>query len=261
MKIATWNVNSVRLRLPQVLAWWQNAQPDVLCLQETKVVNDDFPLQAFSDMGLHVAMHGQKSYNGVALISRTPLSNIRTGFAGDDLEQQTRVLTASVVYQDKMLDVMSVYAPQGESTESPKFAFKRRFYSSLYATLSMHFDAALPLVVCGDFNIAREARDVDDAAKRAGHCMFTPEEHEWLQELESFGLHDSFRIVSPEAGVFSWWDYRQAAFQRNRGMRIDMLYVSNALKQHIKDVDHFKEERTRTQPSDHVPVMLTLKAS
>ncbi|MDD9911895.1 MAG: exodeoxyribonuclease III [Alphaproteobacteria bacterium] len=255
MKIVTWNVNSIRTRLNHVLDWWDIYQPDVLCLQETKVVDDDFPYELFEERGLYIYCHGQKSYNGVALISKEPLENIQTGFGGVDLENQARVISGDL----NGVHVVNIYVPQGENAESPKFDFKRNFYAALQAELENTKDPKQPLVLLGDFNIAPQQRDVDDAEKRAGKCMFTEEEHGWLAMLESWGLQDALRLVSDKEGIFSWWDYRQGAFQRNRGMRIDLIYVTAPLASKIQAVEFFKEERMRRQPSDHIPVMLSLK--
>jgi exodeoxyribonuclease-3 len=254
MKIATWNVNSIRSRLDHVLTWWDAVQPDVLCLQETKVVNEDFPYEPFKQRGLQVVHHGQKAYNGVALISREAVAEEAVGFNGEDLEAQTRVVAGRVAG----VRIVNLYVPQGQSVDSPKFDFKRRFYRALLAELQRDYEPAEPLVLCGDFNIAPAAVDVDDPAKREQSCMFTEEERGWLAELEAWGLYDALRLVTPEAGLFTWWDYRQLAFPKNRGMRIDLVYVTASLKEKVKGVDIYREERKKDKPSDHVPVVLTL---
>ncbi len=253
MKIATWNVNSLRIRMEHVLDWWDATQPDVLLLQETKVEDDKFPREPFAQRGLQLAIHGQKSYNGVAIVSRLPVTDVMHGFNGHIFNDHARVIAATV----GGIRVASVYAPQGESTDSAKFAFKREFYQHIQQWVGGM--AGQPLVAGGDFNIAADARDVDDPAKREGKCMFTPEERGWVEDLKKHNLHDAFRLVSDESGVFSWWDYRELAFQKNRGLRIDYLFVSDALKPRVAGVTHFREERKRTQPSDHVPVLLELR--
>ena len=254
MKITTWNVNSLRTRLNHVTTWWDANQPDVLCLQETKVMNENFPKEAFEERGLHVYIHGQKSYNGVAFISKQPMEEVQTGFNGVDLNDQARVISGVC----KGVRIYNLYIPQGENVDSPKFAFKRAFYQELQKLLEEKHTPQDPLVICGDFNIAPAAEDVDDVAKRSGKCMFTEEEHTWIKRLESWGLTDTLRELTDQAGIFTWWDYRQLAFQKGRGMRIDLMYVTEPLKEKIAGMDVFREERKKEQPSDHVPVMLVL---
>jgi exodeoxyribonuclease-3 len=254
MKIATWNVNSIRSRLEHVLTWWDTVQPDVLCLQETKVVNDDFPSEAFEQRGLQVVHHGQKAYNGVALISKESMTEEVFGFNGEDMEGQTRVVAGRVAG----IRIVNLYIPQGQSVDSPKFEFKRRFYRALVEELKRDYRPDEPLVLCGDFNVAPAEADVDDPAKRAKNCMFTEEERGWLATLENWGLHDALRLVTLDPGLFTWWDYRQLAFPKNRGMRIDLIYVTDPLKNKVKSVDIYRDERKKDKPSDHVPVVLTL---
>ncbi|MFZ2586993.1 MAG: exodeoxyribonuclease III [Alphaproteobacteria bacterium] len=254
MKLATWNVNSLRTRLPHVLRWWDATQPDVLLLQETKVEDALFPRTALEERGLHLAIHGQKSYNGVAIVSKHPITDVVHGFNGQIFNDHARVITATT----GGLRVMSVYVPQGESVDSPKFAFKQQFAQRLTAKLAGQLALHPKLVVGGDFNVAMTELDVDDPAKRAGHCMFTLDERAWLGSLINLGLHDALRLVDATGKVFSWWDYRDLAFVKNRGLRIDYLFVSAALKAKVSDVTHFKDERTQPQPSDHVPVMVEI---
>lgn len=254
MKIATWNVNSLRTRLDHVLNWWDAQQPDVLCLQETKVMDENFPTAPFAERGLHIAINGQKSYNGVATLSRHPIEKTVKGLPDASVNGQARVLTTRI----NNMHIINVYMPQGGDIESEKFQYKRSMYQALHDYLTTHFSPKDPLVLCGDMNIAHTDKDVDDPAKRSGNTMFTAEEHQWLARLTDWGLQDAFRLVSDEAGVFSWWDYRQLAFQKNRGMRIDMLYTSPPLHNKVQDVTHHRPERKKQKPSDHIPVVLTL---
>ena len=253
MRIATWNVNSLRVRQPHVRAWWQAWQPDVLALQETKLED-----AAFAALDTHFAPYaahwGQKSYNGVALLAQHPLEDVLPGFNGHDPFGQARVLAATV----QGVRVVSVYATNGESLTSEKFGKKRAFYAHLTHYVQALVASGQPVVVTGDFNIAADERDVDDPAKRGADVLFTPEERGWLQTLLAAGLVDALRVVSDEAGVFSWWDYRAGAVQRNRGMRIDYALVSHNLVPRIKAVHHDKAERLKEQPSDHIPVVLDL---
>lgn len=255
-KIATWNVNSLRIRLPHVLEWWNTHQPDVLCLQETKVEDTFFPHQPFKDLGLHVAAHGQKSYNGVAILSRHPLLHVTPGFNGHNLEDQTRLLSATV----NGIRIISAYVPNGESLTSAKFQFKHNFYRHLTAHIQSELQTHPNLVLCGDFNIAADERDVPNPEKAAKDILFTPQEREWLTELQSkTGLSDAFRLLDQTPNVYSWWDYRTFARSQTNGMRIDYLFVSEALKPKAQALHHFAEERAKPQPSDHVPVLLTLE--
>jgi exodeoxyribonuclease-3 len=254
MKIVTWNINSLRLRMAHVTRFIDTVKPDVICFQETKVEDSLFPLEAFAERGYFSAYHGQKSYNGVAIVARQKPQDVVFGFDGHIHNEQSRVVAATV----GDVRIISAYVPQGEKLDSPKFAFKKEFYEHLTAYAAASGRKHSKLVVCGDFNISADERDVDDAKRRGKQVMFTPEEREWLRHFaETAGLKDSFRLVSDEAGVFSWWDYRQWAFAPYKiGMRIDYLFTSPALA--VKAVEHFKDERGLTQPSDHVPVMVDL---
>jgi exodeoxyribonuclease-3 len=254
MKIVTWNINSLRLRMAHVTRFIDTVKPDVICFQETKVEDSLFPLEQFAERGYFAAYHGQKSYNGVAIVARQKPQEVVFGFDGFVHSDQSRVVAATI----GETRIISAYVPQGEKLDSPKFAFKKEFYQHLTAYAAASAKKHGKLVVCGDFNISMDERDVDDAKRRGKQVMFTPEEREWLRHFaETAGLKDSFRLVSDEAGVFSWWDYRQWAFAPYKiGMRIDYLFTSPALT--VKRVEHFKDERGVVQPSDHVPVMVEI---
>jgi exodeoxyribonuclease-3 len=255
IEVASWNVNSVRTRMPRIQAWLNEAKPTILCLQETKVEDALFPTEAFTSLGYNVVFHGQKSYNGVAILSREPLTDTILGFGGNNLNEQSRVITATTCG----LRIINAYVPNGEALTSPKFAFKEEFYRHLTEYTATQLAAHPKLVLCGDFNIAADDRDVANPARAVKDVLFTPAEQAWLQTLrENIPLNDSFRLVSEEAGVFSWWDYRSYARNPNAGMRIDYLFTSPALKPHVTAVTHDLAERTQTQPSDHVPVTLKL---
>lgn len=251
MKIATWNVNSIRTRLDHTLDWLKNNPVDALCLQETKVKNENFPLEAFKALGLNVAFHGQPAYNGVAIISSHPIEHVETGFLGEDLMEQKRVMSAFV----KGVQIINVYAPQGESVDSPKFQFKENFYAALHYMLEEQFNAEDQVVLCGDLNIAPAAADVSDAEAAAGKCMFTAMEHEWLGKIINWGLVDTFRLHNQPEKTFSWWDYRQNSFKRNKGMRIDHVLATQSLADVCVGVEIFKETRGWERPSDHSPVV------
>tara|TARA_B100000609_G_C17120294_1_gene384580 strand:+ start:164 stop:943 length:780 start_codon:yes stop_codon:yes gene_type:complete len=250
MKVTSWNVNSIRARLEHVLNWWDENRPDVLCLQETKVKNEDFPKEPFEDRGLHVYIHGQPAYNGVALISRQPLADVEFGFDDGDLEGHTRIIRA------RMGDIFLIngYFPQGESPDSPKFSFKRQFYGKMLETLQKSYKPTQKVLLCGDLNVAPDDIDVYDAEKVRGRCMFTDEEKSWLQNLRDWGLTDAFRHTNPDEQVFSWYDYRQLSYQTGKGWRIDHFWVTDSLLEAYIGGTHHKKERGKPKPSDHVPV-------
>ncbi|NBX86563.1 MAG: exodeoxyribonuclease III [Proteobacteria bacterium] len=259
MKIASWNVNSLRTRLPHVLRWWQQHQPTVLCLQETKVEDGLFPHQPFTELGLHVARHGQKSYNGVAIISRLPLQDVALGFNGHNLEEQTRLIAATVQAAGGPVRILSAYVPNGESLTSTKFAFKQAFYQHLTAHVVAERAVHPRLVLVGDFNVAADERDVANPARAAKDVLFTPQERQWLADLcQQGGLHDALRLVDQTPNLYTWWDYRTYGRSQNNGMRIDYALVSEALRGAVRGVVHHAAERGMVQPSDHVPVVLEI---
>lgn len=260
LKVATWNVNSLRTRMGHVTAWLEAHRPDILCLQETKVEDALFPTEAFTALGYHVAMHGQKSYNGVAIASLQPLEDVAYGFGAENLPEifgsQTRLIAATTCG----IHVVSAYVPNGESPTSEKFAFKREFYQHLRAYVQRGLAAHPRFLICGDFNIAADERDIANPDRAPKYVLFTPEERQWLAELQaSTGLSDSFRKVNEEGGIYSWYDYRTYGRNPKSGARIDYLFTSPALTPHVKAVTHFQDERTKPQPSDHLPVMLELE--
>lgn len=250
MKIVTWNVNSLRMRLAHVGAFLDAHAPDVLLLQETKVEDAKFPRLEFESRGYHVAIHGQKSYNGVAIASKTPLTDVVNGFNGHVFNDHARLISATT----NGVRVASVYVPNGSQVGDPKFTFKTDFMRELTGWMVEQTGRHPRVAIGGDFNIAWDERDVDDVARRAGECMFTPPERDWLHGFAATGLVDALRCVNDAAGVFSWWDYRELAFVKNRGMRIDYVFVSAALKGQVREVIHHRDERKRAQPSDHIPV-------
>ena len=262
MLIASWNVNSVRTRLDHVLAWLQSHQPDLLCLQETKVDDPLFPQTAFESIGYRVSFHGQKSYNGVALISRTPLDDVRCGFIGElpgdpeaeELGEQKRVISA-------LLDgvrVVNLYVPNGSSLTSDKYPYKLKWLNCLkrYREAAQARDE--PLCIVGDFNIGMEARDIHDPERLTGGIMASDAERTALKEALGEGMVDVFRAFEPDAGHWSWWDYRSGAWNRDSGWRIDHIYLSEDLLDLARSCVIHKQERGKEQPSDHAPVVVDL---
>jgi exodeoxyribonuclease-3 len=259
MKVASWNVNSIRTRLDHVTQWLTANPVDVLCLQETKVVDSDFPLAAFRDLGYQTYIYGQKAYNGVALISREPLNDVRKGFGAvldadivDNLDDQKRVISGLL----NGVRIINLYVPNGSSVGSDKYGYKLRWLGVLKQYLSQVLAKNPALNVCGDFNIAPENRDIYTDEKRDTHIMSSPLERETLQDVLSVGLADAFRKFTDEGGHFSWWDYRAASFQRNLGWRIDHHYLSPMLYEKATRCWMDIEPRKLEKPSDHVPVIV-----
>ncbi|MGF1492899.1 MAG: exodeoxyribonuclease III [Microcoleaceae cyanobacterium] len=261
MKIATWNVNSVRTRKDQILQWLAENPVEVLCLQETKVVDEDFPRTPFEEIGYHLNVFGQKAYNGVAIFSREPLENVKSGFSAvidtetaQEFDQQKRVILGTL----KQVQIVNLYVPNGESITSPKYSYKLNWFKLLKEYLETLLQETDSLCICGDFNIALEDRDIHDSTGREKHIMASDEERQALRDILDLGLADAFRKFTPDPGHFSWWDYRAASFRRNRGWRIDHHYLTPSLYEKAVSCTIDKTPRTWEKPSDHTPVVLEL---
>lgn len=253
MKVATWNVNSIRAREEHLIDWLDAAQPDVLCLQELKVVDDDFPVAAVADRGYSAAVFGQKTYNGVAILSRAPLGDVVRGFDEGDDDPQARLLAANV----EGITVMSAYFPNGGEVGSEKFTYKLRWMRRLRALLDRRYDSAKqPLALCGDFNVAPHDDDIGRPEQWRETVLACDPVREGLDHVASFGLVDVFRPFHPEGGVFSWWDYRGRGFERGNGLRIDHVYATRALASRTIGAVVDREERRKKSPSDHAPVIV-----
>lgn len=255
MKLATWNVNSIRARTDAVLGWIARTEPDVLCMQETKVVDDDFPTDELLRLGYVVAMAGQKTYNGVAIVSRLPMTDVVIGLLDEPDPVEKRVLRATI----DGVRVYSVYVPNGKSLSSPSFAQKLRFFSRLKETLKADTLPGGQAVVCGDFNVAPDERDVFDVAAMQGQTHFSEPEHQALADLESFGLKDVYRLHHQEAKQFTWWDYRAGCFERDMGMRIDLVLATAAMAERCTGAEIDVGPRRGDKPSDHTPVIATFR--
>ncbi len=252
MKIASWNVNSLKVRLPQVLDWLASASPDVLALQETKTVDEAFPQVELEAAGYHLTFSGQKTYNGVAILAKTPIQDVVTDLPGLD-DPQRRVLFATI----GDVRVMDVYVPNGSEVGSEKYAYKLNWLSHLQQALEAELRAHKKVVLLGDFNIAPEDRDVHDPAAWHEKILCSSPEREALQRLLGAGLCDSFRRFDQEEASFSWWDYRAAGFRRNLGLRIDLILASEALCAVCEASEIDKVPRAWERPSDHAPVVAT----
>ena len=253
MKLATWNVNSLAVRLPQVLDWLASHQPDVLCLQETKLTDDKFPHTALAAAGYQLQWFGQKTYNGVALISRTVAVDVVKNIPGLE-DPQARVITGTV----EGVRVIGAYIPNGQAIDSDKFVYKLRWLAALREWVAGEMAAHPRLVLMGDYNIAPEDRDVHDPVLWAGQVLCTPEERAHFKGLTGLGLYDAFRLFEQAPKSWSWWDYRNLAFRKNQGLRIDHILVSEALRPGVISCVIDKLPRKNERPSDHAPVMVEL---
>ncbi|MCC7099496.1 MAG: exodeoxyribonuclease III [Rubrivivax sp.] len=253
MRLATWNVNSLAVRLPQVLDWLATQSPDVLALQETKLIDERFPHEAFAAAGWQAQCFGQKTYNGVALVSRAPMADVVRNIPGFE-DEQARVIAATF----GTLRVVGAYFPNGQEPGSEKFAYKMRWQDALREWLRGELAAHPRLLLMGDFNVAPEDRDVHDPVAWAGQIHCTPEERAQFQGLLALGLHDAFRLFEQPPRSWSWWDYRNLAFRRNQGLRIDHILVGEALREHVRACTIDKAPRRNERPSDHAPVLVEL---
>ena len=253
MKIATWNVNSLRVRLPHVLDWLSTAKPDLLGIQETKTPDENFPVDEIKEAGYNVIFSGQKTYNGVTVISKEKAEDIVTDIPGLD-DPQRRVLGATY----GSLRFLNLYIPNGSEVGSEKYTYKLDWLDKMIAYVEKQLKEHEQFIMVGDFNIAPEDIDVHDPEEWIGSVLVSDEERKRFQQLIQLGLHDSFRLFDQEEKLFSWWDYRAAGFRRNRGMRIDHILVSDALKDKCTASYIDKEPRKLERPSDHTPVVLEI---
>jgi len=256
LKIATWNVNSVRARLERLLAWLQKAQPDIVCLQELKAKEEAFPFEAIREAGYHAAVFGQPTYNGVAILSRIEPQNIFRGMDDGVDDPQARFLAAQV----GEIQVLSAYVPNGQVVGSEQYAFKLDWLKRLRSFLDRHFTPETPLVLCGDFNVARDERDVANPAAWEGTVLYHPTSRAALEELLGWGLVDLHRQQHPEGGLFSWWDYRNVAFPKNDGLRLDYIFATQPLAGRCTAAEIDRQERKGEKPSDHAPVIAEFQA-
>ncbi|MFV9473578.1 exodeoxyribonuclease III [Advenella sp. RU8] len=256
MKIATWNVNSLKVRLPQVIAWLQENPVDALCLQELKQETDKFPLDAFKEMGYHCAWTGQKTYNGVAIISRQEPVDITLNNPFFTDEQQ-RLVSITVPSSLGDIRLICAYCPNGSSLDSDKYAYKLEWFKALHQYLQQQLEKYPNLAILGDYNVAPEDRDAHD--KYSGDILVSPSEREAFQRLINLGLSDAFRLFEQEEKSFSWWDYRMMGFRRNAGLRIDHILLSKPLRDLCTGCVIDKQPRRNEQPSDHTPVVATLE--
>ena len=263
MLIATWNVNSIRTRLSQIINWINQVKPDILCLQETKVINDDFPLEPFEELGYEVIIHGQKSYNGVAILSKNKIEKVNKGFISNPIEEnikneffeQKRLISAVI----NGLRIVNVYVPNGSSLDSDKFKYKIEWLKRLSYFIDEEERKGELICLLGDFNIAPSEIDIHSPKKYDKGIMASDIERDALNNVLKGRFIDSFRVFEKNTGHWSWWDYRNNAFELNKGWRIDHIYISNKLSSKLKSCVIDRIQRENIQPSDHVPVMINLE--
>ena len=255
MKIASWNVNSLNVRLPQLQQWLQEAAPDVVGLQETKLEDHRFPDATLREAGYRSVFHGQKTYNGVAILARGHApEDVQVGIPGFE-DAQARAIAATV----GGVRIVNLYVVNGQDVGTEKYAYKLRWLEAVRAWVADELQRHPKLVVLGDFNIAPDARDVHDPAVwNDAHILTSAPEREALRRLLALGLHDGLRLHREDGGIFSWWDYRQAAFRRNLGLRIDLTLVSDALRAATVEAGIDRTPRTWERPSDHAPAFVVL---
>lgn len=259
VSIATWNVNSVRPRLGQLLDWLKSDAPDIVLLQEIKCVNEAFPAMEIEELGYNLALHGQKTYNGVAILSKYPLEDVVRGLPGNESDAHARYIEAVASLPGKAIRVVSVYVPNGQSADSEKFPYKLEFLDRLAVHLEALVSYGEVLVVGGDYNIAPEALDVHDEQAWKGSVLTHDEVRKRFRRLRNIGLQDAFRLCQPDTQEFSWWDYRAGAFDRDHGLRIDHLLISAPAVDILVSCRIHKALRAVEKASDHTPVIVTLK--
>ncbi len=259
MRIATWNVNSVKQRLDNVLAWLAERQPDIVCLQETKCVDEAFPREALEGAGYNVAIHGQKAFNGVAILSKLPFDEVTPRLpGGDDDDPQARFIEAVVSTRDGALRVATIYLPNGNPPNTDKYSYKIKWMDRLIAYARERLTLEEPLVLAGDYNVIPAAIDVPNPAAWLGDALYLPPTRERFRALSHLGLTDALRAVSDAPGLYTFWDYQAGAWQRNSGLRIDHLMLSPQASDRLVGVGIDKHVRGWEKPSDHVPIFVEL---
>ena len=264
MKIATWNVNSIRARLERFLAWLGRTCPDVVCLQELKVVDEAFPFDELRSAGYHAAVHGQKTYNGVAILSRTEPEDVHRGLDDGADDPQARLISAEIAG----VQVISVYVPSGQKIGTEKFAYKLEWLRRLLEYLERRFKPSELIALCGDLNVAPDDKDFANPDEWADSVLCCPPVREAIEAIRRWGFEDVFRKHHPEGGVYSWWDYRRLAFPRNDGLRLDHVFATAPLAERCTAASVDRDERkgakpsdhAQGKPSDHAPVIATFES-
>jgi len=255
MKIVTWNLNSIKARQERVLPWIAARRPEVVCFQETKIEDAEFPAQAYRDLGYHVETLGQRTYNGVAILSLAPMEDVTRGFADGGDESQSRFMAATT----QGMRVLCAYFPNGQGVGTEKYLYKLAWMRRLKAYLAPRVQTGEPIALCGDFNVAPADLDVHDPVLWREGIMCSTPERAALEEIRQLGFVDTLRLRRPDQIVFTWWDYRQLAFPKGRGLRIDHVFATPVLAERVIDVTVDREQRKGKNPSDHAPVVAELR--
>jgi exodeoxyribonuclease-3 len=258
MRVATWNINGVKARLDGLRQWLEAARPDVVCLQEIKSVDEGFPAEPLADLGYVAAVHGQKGFNGVAILSRRPLEDVARGLPGDDGDSQARYIEATVMGERTALRVASLYLPNGNPIGGEKFAYKLAWMRRLEAHAGTLIAGEMPVVLAGDYNVIPEPADAHDPAAWAGDALFQPESRAAFRALNALGLVDAVRAVEPRGETFTFWDYQAGAWQKNNGIRIDHILLTAGAADRLVGAGIDRQTRGWEKPSDHVPVWVEL---
>jgi exodeoxyribonuclease-3 len=257
MKLATWNVNSINARLDNVLDWFREARPDVACLQEIKCVDEKFPAEPFESLGYNVIVHGQKSYNGVAMLSKYPLDDVRRGLPDGESDDHSRYIEA-LVLAPKPIRVGGIYLPNGNPIGTEKFDYKLRWMGRLHRHAQALLAFEEPLALMGDYNVIPEPEDADKPEGWLGDALFQPQSREAFRALKYLGLTDAYMELDGRPGGYTFWDYQAGAWQRNHGIRIDHVLLSPQAADLLRGIEIHKDVRDREKPSDHVPVVVEL---
>jgi exodeoxyribonuclease-3 len=258
VRIATWNVNSIKQRVDSAVAWLQERQPDIVCLQETKCVDDAFPREPFEALGYNLAVHGQKTFNGVALLSKLPFDEVNAGLPGDDEDDHARFIEGVVSTATGALRVASIYLPNGNPPDTAKYIYKLGWMKRLAKYAHDRLLLEEPLVLAGDYNVIPTAADAKNPQAWTGDALYLPQTHEHFRALLNLGLTDAIRASSDDAGLYTFWDYQAGAWQKNNGIRIDHLLLSPMAADRLEDAGIDKHVRSWEKPSDHVPVWIDL---
>ena len=258
MKVTTWNINGVKARLESALAYLRQASPEVICLQEIKSITEAFPKEAFEDLGYQCAVHGQKGFNGVAILSKLPLDEVRTGLAGNDEDEQSRFIEAIISVPSGIVKVASIYAPNGNPIATEKFPHKLAWLQRLHAHFRDLLAEEIPFVMAGDYNIIPEPIDAKRPSAWTSDALFQPESRAAYRRMLSDGLTDAIRLCHPGPGVYTFWDYQAGAFQKDDGIRIDHLLLSPQATDRLRAAGVDRFTRGWEKPSDHVPAWVEL---
>jgi len=258
MRIATWNVNSIKQRLENLTVWLTERQPDVVCLQETKCVDESFPREPLESLGYNVAIHGQKTFNGVAILSKFPFDEVRPRLPGDGNDEQARFLEATISAGGRMVRIASIYLPNGNPVESEKYPYKIRWMDRISHYVYEALKLEEPLVLAGDYNVIPAPADVHNPAAWIEDALFRPQTREKFRSITNLGLTDALRATTDAPGLYTFWDYQAGAWQKNNGLRIDHILLSPQAADRLVTSGIDRHVRSWEKPSDHVPVFVDL---